>query len=164
MDLKHLTKAVHIVLSYVCVSYDITVSCRRQGNEYFYFAFVCNTRNNSDHELCPRCLQDDTHRQVPNSAVLTRCIRGEGGQARVPESITNIFTRASVGFTAAPCPAVTASSCLVLASVSWDHSRPSHLLQRERRLASRTSEGCWDLSVVNVCWVLTCEYFSSYLI
>ena len=71
--------------------------------------------------------------------------------SQIPESITNIFTRASVGFTAAPCPAVTASSCLVLASVSWDHSRPTHLLQRERRLASRTSEGCWDLSVVNVC-------------
>ena len=73
-----------------------------------------------------------------------------------------ICTRASVGCTAAPCPAATASSCLVMASVSWDHSRPSHLLQREPRLASRTSEGFWDLSVVKVCEVSTCEYFSSY--
>ena len=87
-------------------------------------------------------------------------VRVGTGQARVLESITNIFTRASVGCTAAPCPAVTASSCLVMASVSWDHSSPSHLLQRERRLASRTSEGFWDLSVVKVS---ICEYFSSYL-
>ena len=128
-----------------------TNTSKLQDNEYLYFAAVCNTHNYSDHELGSRCLQNYINRQVPNSAVLTRNIRGEGGQARVPESITNIFTRASVGFTAAPCPAVTASSCLVLASVSWDHSRPTHLLQRERRLASRTSEGCWDLSVVNVC-------------
>ena len=81
-----------------------------------------------------------------------------------PRVITNIFTRASVGFTAAPCPAATASNCLVMAPVFWDHSRPSHLLQREPRLAFRTSEGFWDLSVVKVCEVSTCKYFSSYLI
>ena len=136
---------------------------RRQGNEYLYYAPVSNTRNYSDHQLGSRCLQDYIHRQVPNSAVHIRGIRGEGGQARVLESITNIFTRASVGCTAAPCPAATASSCLVTAPVSWDPSRPSHLLQREPRLASRTSEGFWDLSVVKVCEVSTCEYFSSYL-